>query len=323
MTTFPLTAPQHPWLALSDRGVIPAGYHGPLAQGVFVMEFQLPLASGSLLLDHQSQDGIARSFAVFYDAQVGLAVLHRKGARVVRHMLAGPLDLGAGLARLTFGFGPRDWTITLQHLDHQRVATGTDTLDFDPQDLAAICACPSRHRAVHWFGFGRDLPQVGAWIGSRTPVQTRLGMVEAAQLRPGDMVMTLDHGPLPLMGVQHLDLPARGSFAPVLLRAAFFGAGQDILVSPLQTLHLSCGEVEYLFGVDSVFVRAGDMVDGRTALADDRRMVTKGVRLDLGRPALMDAGGLVLGLGADGPCLNRFESATLVAMMRRQAARVA
>ena len=312
-----------PWLALSDLGVIHPAPYTPLAQGVFVMEFQLPLASGSLLLDHQSQDGIARSFAVFYDAQVGLALLHRRGAQVVRHMLAGPLDMGIGLARLIFGFGPRDWTITLQHSDQQQVATGTDTLAFAPQDLAAICACPSRHPAVQWFGFGRDLPQAGAWIGIRTPVPTSLGMVEAAHLRPGDMVMTLDHGPLPVMGVQHLDLPARGSFAPVLLRAAFFGAGQDVLVSPLQKLHLSCGEVEYLFGVDSVFVRAGDLVDGRTALADDRRMVTRGVRLDLGRPALVDAGGLVLGLGEDGPCLNRFESATLVAMMRRQVARVA
>lgn len=160
-------------------------------------------------------------------------------------------------------------------------------------------------------------------------IATSLGWVAAGNLRAGDIIMTEDHGPLPLMSARRVDLPARGSFAPILLRAPFFGTGQDLLVSAEQKLLMNSGEVEYLFGCDGVLVSAKEVVDGRTALADDRRTLASVIRLDLGRSALIDVGGLLLAVNSGHEAadafatLSRFEAATLMAMLRRQVTRVA
>lgn len=326
------------WVGLSDLGLIAAivPQRHTLRRGYFVAEFIMPQGQGEVILNHQTQDGLSRSFSVFIDPQAGISVLHRKGGQVARHMLGGPLPQAEGTARLTFRFDvdADGWSLGLDFPKgggRAMTATGKSPLELDLADIAAICGRGTRHKNLLWFGFchGVDLPKSGAWISQRTMLRTQRGMIAAGHLDRGDIVLTEDHGPLPLRAVHRFEVPARGSFAPVLLRAPFFATGQDLLVSADQQLLISSGEVEYLFGTDSVLVAAKDVADGRTALLDDRRSVTSALRLDVGRPALIDVGGLVLTLGQDAtlaahyPCLNRFEVATLMAMMCRQVAHVA
>jgi hypothetical protein len=324
------------WVGLSDKGlIIPMlQQNQTLRRGFFVAEFTVPQVQGAVILNHQTQDGLARSFAVFYDQLAGISLLHRKGARVARHMLKGPLPKTEGTARLTFQFDVEadSWTIGFDPLTGGNLAltaAGKSPLELDLSDIAIMCGRSARHPNLLWFGFchGVDLPQSGPWISQRTMVHTNRGLMAAGHLDRGDIVLTVDHGPLRLQGVHRFEVPARGSFAPVLLRAPFFATGQNLLVSADQKLLMSSGEVEYLFGTESVLVAAKEVVDGRTALADDRRAVTSALRLDLGRPALIDVGGLVLSIGqaetAEYPCLNRFEVATLMSMLRRQVSRVA
>lgn len=334
-----MTAPEmavQSWIGLSDRGlIIPMlPQHQTLRRGYFVAEFTMPQGRGEVILNHQIQDGLQRSFSLFCDPEAGLALLHRNGKNVARYMLKGPLPRGNGTARFTFKFDldADRWTIGLDLFKGDSLtAVGAHPLGIDIADIAAICTRAVRHDNLLWFGFckGEDLPKSGSWIGQRTLVPTHRGFVAAGHLDRGDIIITRDHGPMRLHAVHRFQVPARGSFAPVLLRAPFFATGHDLLVSADQHLLMSSGEVEYLFGTEAVLVAARQVVDGRTALADDRRSVTSALRLDVGRPALIDVGGLVLTIGQaevtpfDYPCLNRFEVATLMAMLRRQVTRAA
>ncbi|MEO5613993.1 MAG: hypothetical protein ABIR04_03570, partial [Cypionkella sp.] len=107
------------WVALSDCGLLtPAEANAMLHQGLFVMELALPLQNASLLLDHQSNAGWPRTFAIFHDPATGIVILHRQGKDVARHVLPGPLPQGKGTARLSFHFNApaRHWKLCFELL---------------------------------------------------------------------------------------------------------------------------------------------------------------------------------------------------------------
>ena len=325
------------WVALSDRGLLnPATPDAMLHQGLFMMELALPLQNASLLLDHQSNTGWPRTFAIFHDPMTGIVILHRQGKDVVRHVLPGPLPQGIGTARLSFHFNApaRHWKLCFELLGSDPpmpiLAQGRNPLPLPLSDLQALCTRARPPGPVLWFGLTEGIAPPGAapWMGLRTPVETSLGPVLAGHLKPGDILITED-GPIPLRAAQRLALPARGSFAPVLLRAPFFGQTQDLLVSADQLLAISGPEVEYLFGTDAVLMPAGALVDGRTALSDQRRAITGSVALDLGIPALIESNGCLLAIGqgqtCDLPlrCLQTYEVLTLMTLLGRSPRRAA
>ncbi len=326
------------WIALSDRGLLnPVASDALLHQGLFVMELALPLQNTRLLLDHQSNTGWPRTFAIFHDPAAGIVILHRQGKAVARHVLPGPLPQGKGTARLSFHFNApaRHWSLSFELLGSDPpvacTATGQNPLPIPLSDLQNLCTSPRPAGPVLWFGLteGAAPPGAAPWIGLRTPVETSLGPVLAGHLKPGDILLTEDHGPMPLRAATRLALPARGSFAPVLLRAPFFGQSQDLLVSADQLLAISGPEVEYIFGSDAVLMPAGALVDGRTALSDQRRAITGSVALDLGTPALIRANDCLLAIGqdlsADLPlrCLQTYEVLTLMTLLGRTPRRAA
>ncbi len=301
--------------------------------GQFVLELALPLAEAAVLLDFHSTDGWPRTFTLFHDPKAGLVLIHRQGQAVARHSLPGPVAQVTGTGRLTLLFDApgRFWQMQMEYLSHDVMApavdTGSDPLPLLTGDLHALSEGPfrnSRHNAVLWFGLtkGASLPQRAPWIGQRTPIDTPRGPVLAGHLSPGDLVCTADGGLLPLRGVSRMDLPARGSFAPVILRAPFFGGSHDILVATDQLVALSGPEVEYLFGEDEVLVQAGNLVDGRSALAEQRRAVASVLMLEFDFPALLVADGCTLFAGqnrqpAPRRVLQGYETLTLMALLGR------
>lgn len=335
-------SPAQDWLALSGKGLIDpaANPFKRLDKGMFALELRLPMPSAPMLINHQSHEGMSRSFALFYDAAMGLSLTLRAGTAVVRHVLPGPFALQGDTARLTYHFdcAQNRWSLRLDALHAQMPAyqaAGHGTLPLAHRDAEAICQSAICAPAVLWFGFSRsaNLPKTAPWIGPRTAVDTSLGPVQAGRLAAGDIIMTQDHGPVMLRNVQQLQLPARGSFAPILLRGPYYDRRGDVLVSADQRIVLTCDAAEYMFGSESVLVAARDVVDGRTALAEDRRTITAAVCLDLGYDALIggeDAGHLTLALGGNGQChdaplpvLTSFETAALLRMMGRIVAKVA
>lgn len=325
------------WLIISDRPVV-AGLPEMLAVGVFVAEFTLPLPdAATLLCEMSTHDGGERGFSLFYQPELGLMLRNRQGGRLVRHLLPGRLPDSPGTARLTLGFDADTGTsqMRLEGVDGPamaaRTARGADALPLRPGDIGLMSAEPHRqrrHQAVLWFGLAQGtVPPVRvAWLGLRSPVETPRGSVAAGRLQPGDLVMTEDHGPQPLLSMRRMALPACGSFAPVLLRAPFLPSHHDLLVSSDQRVLMRGPEVEYLFGEDEVLITAAALVDGRTALAEQRRMIAPSVALLFERPQILNVDGcrLLAALPEDRAprrCLLDYEAQMLMTQLGRGAAR--
>ncbi len=138
------------------------------------------------------------------------------------------------------------------------------------------------------------MPPRRSWIGPNTPVMTARGVVLAEALRAGDQVRVLDHGWRTLEQIGRIEVPSRGSYAPVLLRTPFFGATRDLIISSDQMVLVGGVSVEYVCGVEEVLIRSGVMVNGRTALLENRRSSTVGVTLDFSVPVLLPVDGVAL-----------------------------
>ena len=99
-------------------------------------------------------------------------------------------------------------------------------------------------------------------LGADTMVDTPTGPVAVSALRAGQMVVTALGDVAQVRWCGSALLPARGRFAPLTLRAPYHGLRQDMIVSGNQRLQTSGTEVEYLFGTDTVAMRAGHLSEG-------------------------------------------------------------
>lgn len=81
-------------------------------------------------------------------------------------------------------------------------------------------------------------------------------------LRPGDRVLTRDHGPQPVRWIGKATLRALGAFAPVVITAGTLGNQADLIVSPNHRLFLY--RKDRLAGrtTPEVLVQAKHLVDG-------------------------------------------------------------
>lgn len=318
------------WVALSDMTTPPEP--GPeLHAAQFICEVALPLASTAVLVDWQPAQG-ARTFSIFLDEKAGIVVLDRQGQAVRRHVLPGPLPLGSGTARITYRWNRLSdrWTLSYGRIGHgeECSAHGANPISLSRGDLTDLVrpdGSGSRHPSLLWFGVtkGATPPERAPWIGLRTPIDTARGPVAAGLLRPGDMVRTVDNGLQPVLRINRLRLPSRGSFAPVVLRAPFLGQGTDLLLATDQLLAMRGPEVEYMFGVEEVLLTAGSFANGEIARPDGLFASTDGIAIDTGLPELLLADGLRLlshGLMQKTPrmVLHAYEAQQLVSLLSRR-----
>jgi hypothetical protein len=116
-----------------------------------------------------------------------------------------------------------------------------------------------------------------------TLIATPDGERPVERLRPGEAVLTRDHGPQPLrwVGVTRVDaarLSALPAFLPVRIRAGTFGPGRparDTLLSQQHRLLMTGWRAELLFGEDEVLVAARHLLGvAGVTLARDLGAVT-------------------------------------------------
>jgi hypothetical protein len=110
----------------------------------------------------------------------------------------------------------------------------------------------------------REIEPVGPQPGLAlsTPIATCSGYRPIAALKRGDLVRSGTGDLVPVLYVIERKVPALGSFAPLRIRAPFFRLQRDICVSPMQKIVLSGSEVEYLFGRETVGIRASHLTGG-------------------------------------------------------------
>lgn len=98
-----------------------------------------------------------------------------------------------------------------------------------------------------------------------TPIVTPCGHRNAGSFKLGDTVVTKHSGAVPVLQRISRTVPALGSFAPIRLRAPYFGLRQDVIVAPDQRLVIRGSDVEYLFGQEAVLVPARHLINGYAA----------------------------------------------------------
>jgi len=98
-----------------------------------------------------------------------------------------------------------------------------------------------------------------------TRLLTPQGARTIETLRPGDLVITRDHGPQPIRWMGGRTVAGTGPCAPVRVAPSVPGAGsKGLLVSPQHRVLYTGYSAELLFGDGEVLIRAGDLVNGQT-----------------------------------------------------------
>jgi len=104
-----------------------------------------------------------------------------------------------------------------------------------------------------------------------TEIVTQKGMQKVEDLRPGDLVLTMDHGYQAVRWVGQRDVPAVGALAPIHFDAGAIGNEVALEVSPQHRMLVTGWRAEMNFGENEVLVPAVGMVNG-----DDVRQIEGG-----------------------------------------------
>ena len=149
---------------------------------------------------------------------------------------------------------------------------------------------------VAFLAIADHLVPVGPLPGFNGQVQvaTPEGPVAISRIRCGDLVDTVDGDPARVVWSGAVTLPARGRFAPLLLRAPYHGLAADFVVRPDQRLYLTGSDIEYLFGQEDVLAAIRHLEDGRSVLRQPEMAVVSYHQLVLDRHAIIRVNGAAL-----------------------------
>ncbi|WP_141246536.1 Hint domain-containing protein [Actibacterium ureilyticum] len=99
-----------------------------------------------------------------------------------------------------------------------------------------------------------------------TGILTPQGQRPIEDLRPGDLVLTADHGLQPIRWIGQRTVPAQGNMAPVLIREGVFNNARDLLVSPQHRMLIQGYQAQLITGQSEVFATAKHLIDGTNVL---------------------------------------------------------
>ncbi|MCG6901367.1 MAG: choice-of-anchor L domain-containing protein [Rhodobacter sp.] len=97
-----------------------------------------------------------------------------------------------------------------------------------------------------------------------TMIRTPKGEVRVETLKPGDLVVTQDHGAQPLRWIGRRKVAATGEHAPIRIAAHTFGVHRTLMVSPQHRVLIRDNLSELLFGEPEVLVAAKHLLNDRT-----------------------------------------------------------
>ncbi|MCK0151675.1 Hint domain-containing protein [Marivita sp. S6314] len=107
-----------------------------------------------------------------------------------------------------------------------------------------------------------------------TLIRTEDGQARVEDLRPGDMVWSMDRGLQPLRWIGQRTVAATGTFAPVRVKAGTFGDHANLMLSPQHRILVRDPLADLVFGTPEVLVAAKHLVDGRNVQSVEGGSVT-------------------------------------------------
>lgn len=262
------------WIGISDGRCpvllpqYPLGATAPLLPtGTIIAEVHFNAEKGDrqtvVELDRTAQ--WRRKFRVSLGEAGDAFIEHRQGGSITIAALKFPKPDREATLRFTISWHApnRVGLLTMENLESGEQARSVIN-DPHPWSLDDIAALLNRDNgcwvdpSVTLLAFSDAVEPVGLTAGfaAGTGIDTPNGLCAVEKLRAGDLVETAEYGLQPVRAIVTHRVPAFGRFAPIHLRAPFFGLEQDLTVAPDHRLLISGVDAEYLFGSDSVLVEA-------------------------------------------------------------------
>lgn len=247
--------------------------------GSFVVE--TPFVSdpeGVVLLSHSvgGDWGFAIDLSLLPGGRQACLSLQQRHSKCVTRLDLPALDARARLRfTVTWEAPRRTGMLTLEDLD-----TGTlrqAAISAPPPLQAAVLGELAQDRAhecfdpaVTLFAVSDRIEPVGLMPGfaAGTRIETEHGPRLIETLRRGDMVLTGTGELRPIRWLTTREVPRKGGFAPVRLRAPFFGLEHDLRLAQDHRIAVSGTEAEYLIGEDQVMVEARHLLASRSAVLE-------------------------------------------------------
>lgn len=276
----PVRAPREEashWLGAADEeGIwlpeIPQIPEVRLLRGSLMIELRnLPASRAMALLSTGA--GAPSAALVCEPGGILRLTLHdRSGQRHIRLNLAEAFGDDHGRVVYSWDSAACWGRLSAESLDGVRAVTRQFRHPVAPSMAAAVRLIQApRPAEMPFLAVSRQVEPIGPLPGLTpdTPCETPLGELPAAALPPGAHAGS---GPLaePILAVLHRTVPAMGMFAPVRLRAPYFGLREDIRIAPHHCIVMRGAEVEYLFGREAVLVPSRFLVNGSSALRERR-----------------------------------------------------
>lgn len=206
----------------------------------------------------------------------GFSVLISAGTNVFHAILSHTLESRTERFRLTLNWNSADGSglLAIEHPgDHALFTRKLGACIALPGSL--ILGALSEFRAAQpsqqlsYIGFHKGLLAVGPTptLDYHTPVLTPQGYRPIGAMRPGDTVVSANGDIVPVLGLFKKVTPAFGSYAPVRLRAPYFGLQSDLVMAGTQRMIAGGSDVEYTFGRDEVLIPAQHLINGTAAIA--------------------------------------------------------
>lgn len=230
----------------------------------------------------------------------GIALVHRDDNDIIHAAIRWAGDARAHTLRVTYAWdSDTGWArLALEQPERARAITTLVSMPrpqllSDLRDMMLGQVDRILSPEVLFAALSSDIAPIGAMpsLHPDTPIATPHGYRAVGMLRRGDTVLTEGDKIVPVLHTVRNQVPARGSHAPVRLRAPYFGLTRDIVVAPEQRLVLRGSEVEYNFGQEAVLISARHVVNGYAATWSARSAVAEYVQLVLpGHEVLIAAG---------------------------------
>ncbi len=207
----------------------------------------------------------------------GVAMVHVQGDRIAHAAIAHKNAGRAEVLRLTYAWDIKyNWgRLTLEQVGEGTVTSVAvdDPLPMTLDDLRDLMLGRGQQHYGADMVFAALSDQIepigpGPTLSPDTPIATPWGYRNAGSLKRGDTVYTAEGVVVPVLQNVSRTVPARGSFAPIRMRAPYFGLQQDIIIAPDQHVVIDGPEVEYLFAREKVLTPARHLVNGFAALAE-------------------------------------------------------
>jgi hypothetical protein len=229
------------------------------------------------------------------DGTAGYASLHSSlGTSTSSYALGGSLTDGAVFGETQSINDADAGNVVLSNGASTTGSTGTITAKFDEETGDGNSAHATESLGLVGFEIGQIL-----CFTPGTMIATPYGLRDVADIAKGDMVLTHDEGPQPVLITTrtHLsgqELTQSPHLRPILLRAGSLGPNlpdRDLLVSPQHRMLLSGWRAQLLFSADQLLAPAKGLLNDSTILSQTAKQGVTYIHLGFARHQIITANG--------------------------------